>query len=45
MKIKLGPILYALDNVYYRIGVPIGVGYQEAKKYDDGRPTIPAVDE
>ena len=29
---RLDPILYALDNRYYSIGQPIGVGYQEAKK-------------
>ena len=29
---QLDPILYALDNRYYRIGEAIGVGYQEAKK-------------
>ncbi|MFX0121591.1 MAG: flavin reductase family protein [Candidatus Hodarchaeota archaeon] len=29
---KLDPIIYALDNRYYRIGEPIGVGYQEGKK-------------
>jgi flavin reductase (DIM6/NTAB) family NADH-FMN oxidoreductase RutF len=28
----LDPILYALDNRYYCIGEPIGVGYQEAKQ-------------
>jgi len=28
----LDPILYALDNRYYSIGQPIGVGYQEAKQ-------------
>ncbi len=30
--IKLDPIIYALDNRYYKIGEPIGVGYQESKK-------------
>jgi flavin reductase (DIM6/NTAB) family NADH-FMN oxidoreductase RutF len=30
---KLDPIIYALDNRYYRIGEPIGVGYSEAKKF------------
>jgi flavin reductase (DIM6/NTAB) family NADH-FMN oxidoreductase RutF len=30
---KLDPIIYALDNRYYKIGEPIGVGYQESKKY------------
>jgi flavin reductase (DIM6/NTAB) family NADH-FMN oxidoreductase RutF len=29
---KLDPIIYALDNVYYRVGPPIGIGYQEARK-------------
>lgn len=29
---RLDPILYALDNRYYSIGLPIGIGYQEAKK-------------
>jgi flavin reductase (DIM6/NTAB) family NADH-FMN oxidoreductase RutF len=29
---QLDPILYALDNRYYSIGKPIGVGYQEAKR-------------
>lgn len=28
---RLDPILYALDNRYYSIGSPIGIGYQEAK--------------
>jgi flavin reductase (DIM6/NTAB) family NADH-FMN oxidoreductase RutF len=28
----LDPILYALDNRYYSIGEPIGIGYQEAKQ-------------
>jgi len=27
----LDPILYALDNRYYRVGEPIGVGYEEGK--------------
>ncbi|MGD8814543.1 MAG: flavin reductase family protein [Anaerolineales bacterium] len=30
---KLDPIIYALDNCYYRIGEPIGVGYQEGRKH------------
>ncbi|MFX0207841.1 MAG: flavin reductase family protein [Candidatus Hodarchaeota archaeon] len=30
---KLDPIIYALDNRYYKIGEPIGVGYQESKKF------------
>jgi flavin reductase (DIM6/NTAB) family NADH-FMN oxidoreductase RutF len=29
---QLDPILYALDNRYYRVGSPIGFGYQEAKR-------------
>jgi flavin reductase (DIM6/NTAB) family NADH-FMN oxidoreductase RutF len=29
---RLDPILYALDNRYYRIGPPIGVGYQEGRQ-------------
>ncbi len=29
---RLGPILYALDNRYYRIGEIIGEGYREAEK-------------
>ncbi|MHA2364592.1 MAG: flavin reductase [Candidatus Hodarchaeales archaeon] len=29
---KLDPIIYALDNRYYKIGEPIGIGYQESKK-------------
>ena len=32
---KLDPIIYALDNRYYRIGESIGVGYQESKKLKD----------
>jgi flavin reductase (DIM6/NTAB) family NADH-FMN oxidoreductase RutF len=31
---QLDPILYALDNQYYRIGETIGVGYQEAGKLE-----------
>jgi len=27
----LDPLIYALDNRYYRIGQPIGTGYQEGK--------------
>jgi hypothetical protein len=30
---KLDPIIYALDNRYYRIGKPIGVGYKEGKGF------------
>jgi flavin reductase (DIM6/NTAB) family NADH-FMN oxidoreductase RutF len=29
---QLDPIIYALDNRYYRIGEAIGVGYQEGQK-------------
>ncbi len=29
---RLDPIIYALDNRYYRIGEPIGTGYQESRK-------------
>ncbi len=29
---KLDPIIYALDNYYYKIGEIIGIGYQEGKK-------------
>ena len=34
----LDPLIYALDNRYYRIGEPIGTGYQESKKIN--RPDI-----
>ncbi|MFX0034621.1 MAG: flavin reductase family protein [Candidatus Hermodarchaeota archaeon] len=30
---KLDPIIYALDNRYYKIGKIIGTGYQESKKF------------
>ena len=30
---KLDPIIYALDNHYYKIGKIIGTGYQESKKF------------
>jgi flavin reductase (DIM6/NTAB) family NADH-FMN oxidoreductase RutF len=30
--IKLDPIIYSLDNHYYKIGKKIGIGYQEGKK-------------
>ncbi len=30
--VKLDPIIYALDNRYYKIGEIIGTGYQEGKK-------------
>jgi flavin reductase (DIM6/NTAB) family NADH-FMN oxidoreductase RutF len=29
---QLDPILYAMDNRYYKVGEVIGTGYQEAKK-------------
>lgn len=29
----LDPIIYALDNRYYRIGEPIGTGYQEGARH------------
>ncbi|MFX1378723.1 MAG: flavin reductase family protein [Promethearchaeota archaeon] len=32
--IKLDPIIYALDNRYYKIGEIIGTGYQESKKFE-----------
>jgi len=32
---KLDPIIYALDNKYYQIGKPIGIGYQEGKNIKD----------
>ncbi|MFX1502260.1 MAG: flavin reductase family protein [Promethearchaeota archaeon] len=31
--IKLDPIIYALDNRYYKIGKKIGKGYKEGKKF------------
>ncbi|MFX1417662.1 MAG: flavin reductase family protein [Promethearchaeota archaeon] len=31
--VKLDPIIYALDNRYYKIGEIIGMGYQEGKKF------------
>ena len=31
---KLDPIIYALDNQYYKIGKPIGVGYQEGINFE-----------
>jgi flavin reductase (DIM6/NTAB) family NADH-FMN oxidoreductase RutF len=34
---QLDPILYALDNKYYRVGEVIGTGYQEAKKLENLR--------
>jgi len=30
---KLDPIIYALDNKYYKIGEPIGQGYHECGEY------------
>jgi flavin reductase (DIM6/NTAB) family NADH-FMN oxidoreductase RutF len=30
---KLDPIIYGLDNQYYRLGSVIGVGYYEGRKY------------
>ena len=36
--VQLDPILYALDNCYYQIGKEIGVGYQEASKFEDSLP-------
>jgi flavin reductase (DIM6/NTAB) family NADH-FMN oxidoreductase RutF len=30
---QLDPILYGLDNRYYRVGESIGIGYREGKKY------------
>ena len=32
---ELDPVLYALDNTYYRVGTPIGTGYQEAARMCD----------
>ncbi len=34
---KLDPIIYALDNQYYRIGESIGIGYREGKDYKPRR--------
>ncbi|MFX1251042.1 MAG: flavin reductase family protein [Promethearchaeota archaeon] len=36
---KLDPIIYALDNRYYKIGELIGVGYQESRKFDPNKLT------
>jgi flavin reductase (DIM6/NTAB) family NADH-FMN oxidoreductase RutF len=33
---RLDPILYALDNRYYKIGKPIGVGYREGAAHRTG---------
>jgi hypothetical protein len=30
--VQLDPVLYALDNRYYRVAGPIAMGYQEAEK-------------
>ena len=30
---RLDPIIYTLDNRYYRIGEPIGTGYTVGKGY------------
>jgi flavin reductase (DIM6/NTAB) family NADH-FMN oxidoreductase RutF len=30
---RLDPIIYALDNRYYKIGEPIGFGYNEGKDF------------
>ena len=32
---KLDPIIYALDNRYYNIGKPIGIGYKESKELEE----------
>jgi flavin reductase (DIM6/NTAB) family NADH-FMN oxidoreductase RutF len=32
---RLAPIVYALDNRYYSIGEPIGVGYREGKVFQN----------
>jgi flavin reductase (DIM6/NTAB) family NADH-FMN oxidoreductase RutF len=37
---QLDPIIYALDNRYYKIGASIGVGYRESKNFQ--HPTISA---
>jgi flavin reductase (DIM6/NTAB) family NADH-FMN oxidoreductase RutF len=37
---QLDPIIYALDNRYYKIGTLIGVGYRESKNFQ--HPTISA---
>lgn len=29
---KLNPVIYALDNRYYRIGEAVGIGYEEGQK-------------
>ncbi len=31
---RLDPIIYALDNRYYTIGRPIGIGYNEGQDLD-----------
>jgi flavin reductase (DIM6/NTAB) family NADH-FMN oxidoreductase RutF len=37
---RLDPILYALDNRYYRIGASIGVGYQEGQAFKQDSPKM-----
>lgn len=39
---KLDPIIYALDNRYYRIGGPIGIGYQEGRPFERPAPSSKA---
>ena len=34
---QLDPIIYALDNRYYKIGEPIGIGYSEGKGFQRSR--------
>ncbi len=36
---RLDPIIYALDNRYYKIGEAIGTGYQEGRDYDGPKET------
>ncbi|MCB2209578.1 flavin reductase family protein [bacterium] len=38
----LDPLIYALDNRYYKIGQPIGDGYREGKKIPVPKPDTPA---
>lgn len=38
----LDPLIYALDNRYYKIGQPIGTGYQEGKKIPPPASDAPA---
>ncbi|MFX0039613.1 MAG: flavin reductase family protein [Promethearchaeota archaeon] len=35
--LKLNPIIYALDNHYYKIGEIIGTGYEESKKFKNNQ--------